>query len=386
MRRFLVASAASGGALTLAIQLLALAALSPAEYGRFAMGYLLLGLGFSVSFSFVLDVWVRSRETVDWDGYAPAMFWFASAFGLVSFPVLAMVAGGLTEAVIFGAAIATAVYRNGARFFDAYFNRWRFVVLADVAALLVLLASFAALLTVADPYGALLAAWLCSNATACLLSRTAPIRPPTRLVHWVRQHWREIRGLWAETAMLDVSNLGTPMLLFPFMTAGDFGVYRGVSSAAIPARLVVFPLRANLSRLSRDWYSNWKAPAALLVFGLFFAVIVLSALLLVRPLGLFPDSVLPALADFALPAAVFTFGVPLSYAYYVAARSYASTRQLRWARLFETAVMVVGPLAGLIAAGLPGAVWAFSIGSLLGAVGWVLVVRRSQPGADRWPA
>ena len=386
MRRFLVASAASSGALTLTVQLFALAALSPAEYGRFAMGYLLLGLGFSVSFSFVLDVWVRSRHTVGWDRYAPAMLWFAFGFGLISFPVLALVGGGLTQAVIFGAAIATGVYRNGARFFDAYFQRWRFVVVADVAALLVLLIAFGALLPVTDPYDALLVAWLSSNAMACLLSRTAPLRPPTRLLHWVRQHWREIRGLWAETAMLDVSNLGTPMLLFPLMSTGDFGVYRGVSSAAIPARLAIFPLRPNLSRLPREWYSSWRALAAFVLLGLIFGAVVLGALLLVRPLGLFPDSVLPSLSDFAVPAAVFTFGVPLSFAYYVAARAYASVRQLRWARIFETTVMVVGPLVGLAAAGLPGAVWAFCIGSVVGASGWVVVVSGAQPGAGRGPA
>jgi hypothetical protein len=376
----------SSGALTLSLQLFALTALSAADYGRFALGYLLLGLGFSASFSFVLDVWVRSRHTLDWDRYAPAMFWFALVFGLVSFSVLLVVGGAVPQAAVFGAAIATAVYRNGARFYDAYFERWRFVVIADAGALLMLLVSFGVLLAIAAPYDALLVSWLLSNATASALSRAAPLRPPTRLVQWVRQHWREIRGLWAETALQDVSNLGTPLLLFPLMTPADFGVYRSVSSAAIPARLAVFPLRANLSRFSREWYASWRAPAALAVTGLFFGILVLGILLLVRPLGVFPDSVLPALSDFAVPAAVFTFGVPLSFAYYVAARAYATARQLRWARMFETLVMVAGPLGGLLVAGLPGAIWAFAIGSVVGALGWMTVIRWRQPGPAGAPA
>lgn len=384
MKIYVVSSGLSNAALTVSVQLIALAALIPEDYGRYSFGYLLVGLGVSSSFSFVIDIWVRAGFTTPWREFGSVIFWFSAIFGTVCLVVLLVSGSQPRPALFFAMAICLSVFRNAARFYSMHHGEWRPVVVADLMGLATLVGCFFAARAFFGPYDALLYSWCASAAITVLFSRSLRPSSPEVFLKWVARNWQEIRGLWGESSLLDLSSIGTPLILYSFMSISAYGVYRGISNAAVPARLVLTPLRPVLSRGMRtNKKGDWKHHVAAIAAGTVFGCIVLIALTAVQALQILPNSVLPVLAQYAIPAALFAFGTSVSYIYYVSARATLRLRQLGVARSIETVVMILCPIIGFLVAGLSGAVFGFSTGSLLTAACWMLLVTMAARSNNR---
>jgi hypothetical protein len=91
---------------------------------------------------------------------------------------------------------------------------------------------------------------------------------------------------------------------------------------------------------------------------------------------------LTALAVYALPAGLFVAANFLTLFYYMLARAHLSGRALLVGRVFQTVFAIAFPLAGVLIAGLGGAIWFYAVGTALsGAVWlWVVVRGRAQTG------
>lgn len=375
-RAFLVVGSLTNALFMLTVQLIALVYLSPADFGRFAFVYLFYGACLSVSHSLVIDVWVRSvPESISWRTYAATLGWVALGISFLS-----LVAGlAITQSVLLSVAVGVGtgagVYRNGARFYAARLLSWRYVIVPDAFGTGFLLAVFLVAIPVVGVFDAVLIAWASSQAAAALITRQARPLPLKLLRKWFSDHWAQIRQLWLDSSLLDASVIVTPLVVSAFLSLPNFGIYRAISSSALPVRLILAPLRPNISGLSLRSFQNRRATVSIFVAGAFVGTLVTLLLWGVGVTGLLPESILPRVADYAFSAGIFACGNLVSTVYYVAARSNVAFSRVRFGRYVETVVMVLGPLIGLAFAGLGGAVWGFSIGSVLVAASWAGIVR-----------
>jgi hypothetical protein len=382
MSRFAVVSSLTNAVLTLALQGSALLLLTPAGYGEFSARFLIFALGLSVSYSVITDVWARSHHEDRWGTYGGALFWFSVVVAILAVAGLLLARTGAPGSLFFGVAVALAVFRHGARYFAGYLDSWREVVIADAVGVVVFAVSLTLTLARVEPFVAISIAWASSSLSAILVARRAGIVAPGVLGRWIGTHRREIAGLWVDTALLDIGNIGTPLVLFPLMSASAFGTYRGVSSAAVPARLILAPLRAQLGRRSHRWFRSAQTLAGSLALGVALGVSVGVAVWALGGLPLLASTILPRLVPFAAAAGLFTVATCVSYFYYIGARSHMSLRGLRTGRIFESIAMTVGPLAGFLVAGLPGAVWGYALASVLNTAWWVLLMWRPAEEAQ----
>jgi hypothetical protein len=375
MNRFAAVSSVTNAVLTLVLQGSALFLLTPAGYGEFSARFLIFALLLSVSYSVITDVWARSGHEEPWATYGGALFWFSAIVAVLAVTALLLLQTGVAGSLLFGGAVALAVYRHGARYFAGYSDRWREVVVADAVGMAVFCGALALGAPRMDTFLAISLAWSLSTLFAIVVSGLGGIVVPGVLVRWVRRHRRQIAGLWVDTALLDLGNIGTPFVLFPLMTPAAFGTYRGVSSAAVPARLVLAPLRAQLGRHPLSWFRAGSTFLGAGGLGVGLGLLVGLAVWIIGGSPLFASSILPRLVPFAAAAGLFTAASTVSYFYYIGARTHLTLKGLRAGRIFESIVMTAGPLLGFLLAGLPGAVWGYVIGSVLNTGRWVALMR-----------
>jgi hypothetical protein len=121
--------------------------------------------------------------------------------------------------------------------------------------------------------------------------------------------------------------------------------------------------------------------AIVIVLSAGFGAAATAALILIGSLHIRLGS-LTALAVYALPAGLFVAANFLTLFYYMLARAHLSGRALLVGRVFQTVFAIAFPLAGVLIAGLGGAIWFYAVGTALsGAVWlWVVVRGRAQTG------
>jgi hypothetical protein len=383
----ILASTASNAIFSLAAQLLGLLTLAPAPFGLFSLQYLVFALGVSVGLSTVSEPWLRTdlgkghRST--WRDYATALLYLSTAAALAAL-ILALVVPGLREVALTSAiAVGANVYRSGARYHQVRTDNWRLVVWGDVAGVGVILVTWAALLlaTPLDGLATLSLAWMLGGIAAAAVSERPALRGPRALASWYRLHGEHIAPLIRDSALMDVGSIATPFAVAPLLGIADFGVYRAVSNAAAPVRLVLNPLRPVLAGAPLAAFRRAGRIAIVIVLSAGFGAAATAALILIGSLHIRLGS-LTALAVYALPAGLFVAANFLTLFYYMLARAHLSGRALLVGRVFQTVFAIAFPLAGVLIAGLGGAIWFYAVGTALsGAVWlWVVVRGRAQTG------
>ncbi|WP_146070085.1 hypothetical protein [Cryobacterium sp. Y29] len=373
----LILSSISNSLYTVAVQGLALATLLPAEFGIFSLVYLFFGLSLSFSHSTLIDVWVRSPK-VAWAEYGSVLFWLSTAISWLGFAVALTVSSSVIEAAFIGLGLGAGVYRNGARFYSARSLKWGRVIAPDIFGLVILLFSFYILSMSQNNFTSVLVAWSLSLAISAASSKRAIITNPKGMQAWLSRHKKLIKPLWLDSSLLDISVILTPIMMSAFMSAASFGLYRSISSAALPVRLLLSPLRPNISSLSPDFLLRGKHLTAVVGTGALVALGISLVLVGISVLGVLPESILPKVADYAIPAGIFAFGTLISNVYYISARSHANLRSVNLGRVVETILMVAGPVIGLIFNGISGAIWAFAICAALTGASWLYILLREN--------
>lgn len=154
-------------------------------------------------------------------------------------------------------AIGCSVFRAGARFFSMRKGEWH-VVFGDVLSALISLIGVAAIFCNRYRRPRYRFDHLDFHRSCCSspFSKTPLMTSPTQLVVWVKSQRKAIRPLLRDSVVMDVSAIGTPYALMPFLGLVNFGIYRAVSSVAAPVRLIINPLRPQIANMSRKYMSS----------------------------------------------------------------------------------------------------------------------------------
>jgi len=202
---------------------------------------------------------------------------------------------------------------------------------------------------------------------------------PAAFTGWIRRHQKSIRPLLVDSLAMDLSAIGTPYALAPLLGVTNFGIYRGVSNVAAPVRLILNPLRPQVSAIDHARLARTSTLGLLSVASLATGAAAAAALLLLQ--RYFPHlGTLTELAGFAIPTGAFVAANMLGTSYYLIARNYAPARGIWVGRLVQTVLSTVLPILAALVFGLVGAIWAYTAATLLSAVTWTIVARRAHDG------
>ncbi len=360
--------------------MVALASLSPSEYGYFSILYLAGAWALSLQLSVVSEAWVRSDKAgleSDWRDYAAATT-YLGALGAI---LVSAIAGFIPALAPFwwsaALAVFASVYRSGARFHSMRVGDWPGVMRGDVAGMVVAVATAVVIVVTHGALGAVLLAWAATSAAGAAFSRLHRPATPAALTDWISRHRKSIRPLLVDSLVMDIAAIGTPYALAPLLGVTNFGIYRGVSNVAAPVRLILNPLRPQVSAIDHGRLARTSTLGLLVAASLAVGAAASTALLLLQ--RYYPHlGTLTELAQFAIPTGVFVAANMLGTSYYLIARNYAPAGGLWAGRLVQTVLSTVLPLLAGLMFGLVGAIWAFAGATLLSAVTWTIVVRRAH--------
>lgn len=366
----LASSAATGALFGAVIPITALLLLAPAEYGHFSIVYLVFAFGVSLQYSIISEAWARRGRTGSWASYAGILVPL-SALVAVAAAIVALLIPDLTIAApLLGGAVLAALVRNGARYFQVAEGALVRVVVADLAGVAAFIGVLFALFE-SPPLLRVAAAWFACVLVASLLTQLPRFAAGSGPIAWLRGHRTEIRPLLLDSLLMDAGALGTPFLLAGFMGASRFGIYRAVSNASLPVRLIVDPLRPALGRMPLRRFFSVRVTLAVAAVTTALAVGCYVALAVILPILDITLGTLSSLVPFAVPTAVFVIGSFLGTVYYILCRTNATQREILIGRVAQTVLVVALPIGGFIAWGLTGAIWGFGISSVLSAVVWI---------------
>jgi hypothetical protein len=371
------AGVVTNAVVTLAPQLMALIVLAPHDYATFGVLFIALGLTYSAQNSTVIDPWLRSGAHV---GNAPGgpLLWSSVALGAVASVVpLALGYVSVSELALVLAGLLLAQLRWGMRLIEVGCGRWLTAIVSDVLFLLGFVVT-AALVWDGESWTGV---WLpLTVASALALGANVRIRlsTPRAAARWFADRRRTIAPLWVESTILDLGVSAPPLILAKIMPAAEFAVVRAASSALLPVRLVLTPLRG--------WIATRRPAAALRPRNLF--VLVAGATLMGAAIGLAlravaatsfaSGGVLPLVAEYSLPIAAMAAIQCLSSFVYIVARGHASPKDLLVGRVVDSVCQLVIVVGSYSVAGLGGVMAAYVIISATSLAVWLVVVVRTE--------
>lgn len=383
-RKVLVVASLVNAVSVLSLQLLGLVTLTPTEFGLFSIQYLIMAFATSVGLSVVCEPWLRMelhenyRST--WPDYSSFLLYVSVAAGVITVAVSLLVPEMRMIAISGTVAVIASNYRSGARYYQVRMNLWNSVLWADVAGLVVTV--FVWIILFAAGAGALTALFI-AWALGAVASASFPPWPKVQgvgsLDAWVRTHKQQIKPLLKDSLLMDLGAIGTPFAVAPVLGIASFGVYRAVSNAAAPVRLVLNPLRPTLAGVVLSSHRSSKRIWASIGVSLLFGGAAYGGLVVVDLAQIHLGS-LTALVAYAVPVSIFVAASFLGHYYYIIARVHMRGAPILVGRIVQTALSVMAPLAGAVVWGVSVAIWGFALATALSAVTWfILVLKALRP-------
>jgi hypothetical protein len=369
---------------TIVPQVAALLLLTPSQYATFSLVFIALGLTYSAQLSLVIDPWLREGAPARSAPTGP-LLWAALVLAVAGACIpLALGYVDPAGAVLTVVGVVACQVRNGLRLIQVAVGQWRRAAVAD----LLLLCGFG--LGLALLWGS--TAWTVVWLPLALGSLLATV-PWARSLYprgqhtwrWFRDRRRTLAGLWAESSALDLGVALPPIALAQLMPPTQFAVVRAATSALLPVRLVLNPLRSWIGLQDHAVAGSRRFVLGTALGGALIGAAIWLGLALVDAWSIAPDSVLPALAPYApLVAAMATFQF-MSNCVYILARAHVPPRTLFRARLLDTLVQVLAVLGGYAVAGLDGAMVGYVVLSASSYAIWLGVTRSSLGAHHRAP-
>ena len=361
----------------LAVQLLALLTLNPADFGSFSLFYLAFALGVSLTLSIVSEAWVRRENAGEvrapWDEFARASFSLAMFTSALALSVALTLEPLRSIAFTGSAAVLLATFRTAARYHDVRVGRGVGVAVGDILGLLVTIAGGLMLVTAIIPTSLESVVLIWGLGSAASLIATRPFRVFFRSRGmWARNHKQYIGPLLRDSLLLDAGSIGTPLLLAPLLGLTGFGIYRAISNVAAPVRLVLNPLRPLIAARDRQVLSSVRRVLEVLFVSSLFGALAAGALVVIGKLPI-ELGALSGVAPFAVPTGLFVAANFLGHYFYIVCRAHASGNQLMTGRIVQTATAVLLPVAGFFLGGLPGAIWGYATCTTISALVWLRV-------------
>ncbi len=374
--RFLYVATASVNAGSAVLpQFAGLLFLSTAEYGNFSLIYLVYSLGISLSLSLLSEPWhvhVIAGGSEEWNGYGSMGLVVGLVIGSWTGIVACAVGYSVWIALFAGVAIGASVFRGGTRYYLVQQRMLGRAIAADLLFILLLLSGLLMFMRCGlGGITSVYSAWaLAALMSATILPRF--FRPHFSVAEWFRNHQESIRRLLADSLLMDLGAIFTPLLMAPVMGAYAFGTYRALSTVSAPVRLILNPLRPWLSGLPRSSASAggklWLAvvlSGGILSAGAFACLCVIGAWEL-------EIGALASLVVFRLPVALVVWSNFMGHYAYIRCRLSLPGRALLSGRVLQTLAVTVLPLLGLFLLQLSGAIWGICSASILTAIIWTV--------------
>lgn len=365
---------------TIVPQVAALLLLSPTEYATFSLVFIALGLSYSAQLSLVIDPWLREGASAESVPAGP-LIWAAVSLAVAASVIpLALRYVDLTGVALAAIGVLACQLRNGLRLIEVAGSRWQRATTSD----LLLLIGFGVGIVLMWGGSKWTVVWL-PLALGSLLATAPSLRSLSlrglQTVGWFRERRRTITGLWAESAALDLGVAVPPIVLAELMVPTQFAVVRAASSALLPVRLVLNPLRSWIALQDPTIAASRRFVLGSFLGGALIGCAIWAALEVVRLLSIAPDSVLQSLVAYAPLVAVMALLQFMSNCVYILARAHVTPRTLMGARLIDTITQVIAVLGGYGLAGLEGAIWGYVVMSATSYAIWLAVTRRALPRA-----
>lgn len=372
---------AVNGLLVLSIQLIALFTLGAQAFGVFSVQYLSYAFAASVMLSFVNESWTRTEiaggERSPWRVYSATSFQLSFCAGLVTLVPSLVLLGPHPSAVLGAVAVAAGVYRSSVRYYRVRVGLP--VLLGDLAGLIFTLGAWLGLSAlVVSNYDAVVSSWTAGMFASAVIQTGRPhFRPMNTIQIWWNQHKASIRPLLRDSLLMDFGAIGTPILMAPILGLSSFGVYRAVSNVAAPVRLLLTPLRPVLMSVPIGRQRSFSTVLAVAGASASFGLLVFLVLFLIPGLDL-GGSVISELSEFALPVGLYVASNTVGTYYMVVARGHVGGAELLLARIVHTVLAFVMPIGGALLAGLPGAIWGYTLCTFSWSLVWVFVSLRDR--------
>jgi hypothetical protein len=349
-------------------QAMALLMLAPSEYAVFSLVFIALGLTFSSQLSLIVDPWVR-----DFGRDSPPPWASLTLVAVVlSLPAalvpLAMGYVDLGALPLVAIGVAAAQLRNGARLVHVGQSRWGTALVSDLLFLLGFLVGVLATLR-DDSWLAVWIPMLVGSATA-VLPQVPHFLKLSGGIEWLLVRRGIIARLWLESSVLDLAVAAPPLVLAKWMAPGQFAVVRAATSALLPVRLVLSPLRSWLGRRRLAEVLDARFRLLLVAGGLALGGSLWVGLWLVSAAGIAQDGVLPSLAAYAPAVALMALFQFIAASDYSVARARLAPRRLLVARLVDTSSQLTSVLCGYALGGLAGALGGYVVLSAASAALW----------------
>lgn len=382
---WLAVSLGTGAMYSLLMPLAALTLLAPLEYGIFSASYLVFAFGVSLQYSIVSEAWARRRNRLqgefEWVSYSSILLALSAAIGCVLALSAVVFSAWALELVVLALGALAGTFRSGSRYFVVAHSRFPRTTVADVTAIITFGLAF--ILFVPFPiFLRLSLSWTLANLVAVLVLRVP------RFVwsiprNWVGERWADIRPLIMDSLLLDFSAIAVPYLLIGKLGLSDFGVYRGISSAAVPVRLVVDPIRPALGRVTPKAMLRFRSMVFWVIASTLLGILVAGGLDFLHGVPELRGSTISVLSLYSLQAGLYTALSFLTMVFYIVARTQASGRSVVVARILQTIAAVVLPLLGAYLYGLSEAVWAYVWSTFVGFIVWFAVVILARERSKR---
>ncbi|WP_164519836.1 hypothetical protein [Flaviflexus salsibiostraticola] len=362
----------------LAPQVSGMLTLSTFQFGAFSAGYLTFALASSFSLSAISEAYARSVTWSDTRSspadYAAVSTWTAGFFGAVAGVIFGFMEGSLLTAVLGFLSVTLAGRRFPIRYLEIRLGSWRRLFTTELLALVLFSTVMFCVGDFSNQLDILLLAWTVAGIAHWVLGSMREVGGPLSVVRWFKHYWSAMSPLLKDSAMLDMSAVGTPYLLIPVLGAADFGIYRAISNFSAPVRMLINLLRPQLSRRDVREVFAMSVVGLVALLGMFCGIVGASILLYVEhhPLGI---DVLDEVSAYWAPAGIFLAGSMVGHYLYVNARTRLIERDLIRGRLLQSGISIALPLLGALS-GLSGAIWMFSIGTLLGSLVWLWICFR----------
>ena len=174
----------------------------------------------------------------------------------------------------------------------------------------------------------------------------------------MRARSKVIRPLLADSMLLDAGAIGLPAAFAPFMGSGQFGIYRALSSLAVPVRLVLLPIRPLIGRRDKRWHASWRALTLILLGAALMGGGALGALTILAASGALAGSTVHAAADqYSVPISINIAALFIGTYFYYVTRNYESGKSLWRLRVAQLTFSLLFQVIGFVAWGLSGAIW-----------------------------
>lgn len=371
----------SNALLSLLPQVGAMLLLAPADFGEFSLVYLVFALLGSVCLSTISEPWaLRARDVGRNDGdqdsrYVRVLGSLSMTGALVAGVVAATTVKSLVDTLLLAIAVGAAVVRSGLRYREVSVGDFRRALAADSLGILGFLVTIGAMWYVDwINVAAVASAWSLGCLCSMIVSPTIGIASISTLRSWWTHHSFDAKRLLRDSALGDLSAIGTPYILALLLPLGAFGVYRGVSNVSAPVRLVLAPIRPILGRMAPAKLVGTRLMFMVLALGAVAGLVATIVLKAVASRGVLGE-VLHELSQYAVPTGLFILGNTVVHFYATIGRLCLSPRSLLVSRLGQVTLSILGPGVGALIAGLGGAIVGLGGATLVAGALWAISVR-----------